>query len=148
VSLADEVEALRRIPLFANIEVSTLKLLAFTSERVAFQPGEVLFQQDAPSDAAYVVMDGAAEVLVATAEGDLVVASVGRNGIVGEIGILCDMPRTATVRAATPLQALRISKDLFFRLVTEFPQMAVEIMRELAHRLEKTTRDLSSARRP
>ena len=55
------------------------------------------------------------------------------------------MPRTATVKATTKLTTLRISKDLFFRLVTEFPQMSVEIMRELAHRLEKTTTQLRAA---
>ena len=56
------------------------------------------------------------------------------------------MPRTATVLAATDVTTLRIAKELFFRLVTEFPQMAVEIMRVLAHRLEKTTADLQTAK--
>jgi CRP-like cAMP-binding protein len=50
------------------------------------------------------------------------------------------------VEAKTQLIALRISKDLFFRLVTEFPQMAIEIMRELAQRLDKTTAQLRDAR--
>jgi CRP-like cAMP-binding protein len=74
-----------------------------------------------------------------------VVATVGRNAIIGEIAILCDVPRTATVTAKTALEALRIDKETFFRLVTEFPLMAVEIMRELAHRLEKTNQQLRSA---
>jgi CRP-like cAMP-binding protein len=73
------------------------------------------------------------------------VATLGRHAIVGEIAILCDVPRTATVNARTPLLTLRIDKETFFRLVNEFPQMAVEIMRELAHRLEKTNQQLRSA---
>jgi CRP/FNR family cyclic AMP-dependent transcriptional regulator len=64
---------------------------------------------------------------------------------VGEIAILCDVPRTATVRASSQTVTLRITKDLFFRLVTEFPQMSVEIMRELASRLEQTTQQLREA---
>ena len=44
MSLQEEVEILRRIPLFAQIEPSKLKLLAFTSERVAFDAGHTLFQ--------------------------------------------------------------------------------------------------------
>ena len=72
-------------------------------------------------------------------------ATLGRHAIVGEIAILCDVPRTATVNARTPLLTLRIDKETFFRLVNEFPQMAVEIMRELAHRLEKTNQQLRSA---
>jgi CRP-like cAMP-binding protein len=81
-------------------------------------------------------------VVVSGDTGDITVARIGKNDFVGEIAILCDVPRTATVRATSDLITLVISKELFFRLITEFPQMAIEIMRELAHRLEKTTEQL------
>lgn len=145
MSLNEEVDLLRQIPLFSNIEPSKLKLLAFTSERVTYGPGQTLFQQGDMGDAAYIIMDGDAAVLIDTPDGPLTVAKMGRNAIIGEIAILCDVPRTATVRAESTLVTLRISKDLFFRLVNEFPQMAVEIMRELARRLEKTTAQLQKA---
>ncbi|MEO1250232.1 MAG: cyclic nucleotide-binding domain-containing protein [Pseudomonadota bacterium] len=140
MSLAEEVDLLKRIPLFANIETSKLKLLAFTSERVHYKAGEVLFEQNAVGDSAYIIIDGSADVLVETPSGPKTVATVSKNDFVGEIAILCDVPRTATVRAATELTTLRITKDLFFRMISEFPQMAVEIMRVLAQRLEKTTK--------
>ncbi|MGE0745097.1 MAG: cyclic nucleotide-binding domain-containing protein [Rhodospirillales bacterium] len=142
MSLNQEVEILRNIPLFSKIEPSKLKLLAFTSERVTFRPGQELFHQGDPGDSAYIIIAGAADVVVSGATGDIVVAEVGKNDFVGEIAILCDVPRTATVKATTDLITLVISKELFFRLITEFPQMAIEIMRELAHRLEKTTEQL------
>lgn len=140
MSLAEEVELLKKIPLFANIETSKLKLLAFTSERVSFNAGEALFHQGEMGDSAYIIVDGSADVVVDTPSGPLTVARVTKNDFVGEIAILCDVPRTATVKATTDLVTLCISKDLFFRMVTEFPQMAVEIMRVLAQRLEKTTK--------
>ncbi|MEQ8966972.1 MAG: cyclic nucleotide-binding domain-containing protein [Azospirillaceae bacterium] len=140
MSLAEEVDLLKRIPLFQNIETSKLKLLAFTSERVTFKEGESLFHQGEMGDSAYIIVEGEADVEVDTPSGPTVVATVGKNDFVGEIAILCDVPRTATVRARTALVTLCISKDLFFRLITEFPQMAVEIMRVLAQRLEKTTK--------
>ena len=142
MSLQEEVELLRKIPLFAKLEPSKLKLLAFTSERLSFQGEHSLFRQGDPGDAAYIIIDGEAAVEVDSPSGPIRVATLGRNDFVGEIAILCDVPRTATVVAVTDLVTLRISKDLFFRLVTEFPQMAVEIMRELAHRLELTTANL------
>ena len=142
MSLNEEVELLRRIPLFAKIEPSKLKLLAFTSERLTFKPGDVLFRQGDQGDAAYIIIAGDADIIVNTPNGPLTVAQVHKNDFVGEIAILCDVPRTATVQAGSEVTTLRISKDLFFRLVTEFPQMAVEIMRVLAQRLEKTTADL------
>ncbi|WP_029012046.1 cyclic nucleotide-binding domain-containing protein [Niveispirillum irakense] len=142
-SLTTEIEALRRLSIFSGIELSKLKILAFTSERASFTGGAILFRQDEVSDAAYVILDGTVEVQVETPNGQRHVALVGDNGIVGEIGILCDVPRTATVQAVGPVTTLRISKDQFFRLVGEFPQIAVAVMRELALRLEKTTRDLT-----
>jgi CRP-like cAMP-binding protein len=145
MSLQEEAEILRRIPLFAKLEPAKLKLLAFTSRRLAFEAGQVLFNQGEFGDSAYIIVDGAAEVSIETPSGPIVVATVGRNAIIGEIAILCDVPRTATVTAKTALQALRIDKETFFRLVTEFPQMAVEIMRELAQRLEKSNQQLRAA---
>ncbi len=146
MTLNEEVELLRKIPLFAKVEPSKLKLLAFTSERVSYDAGQALFVQGDMGDAAYIIVEGDADVEVSTPSGPLIVATLGRNDFVGEIAILCDVPRTATVRAKTRLVTLRIAKDLFFRLITEFPQMAVEIMRELASRLEHTTAQLREAR--
>lgn len=145
MSLNEEVELLRQIPLFSNIEPAKLKLLAFTSERVTFGPGQTMVRQGDTGDAAYIIIEGDADVLIDTPDGPIQVATVGRNAIIGEIAILCDVPRTATVQAKTQLVTLRITKDLFFRLVNEFPQMAVEIMRELARRLERTTAQLQAA---
>ncbi len=142
MSINEEVELLRRIPLFAKIEPAKLKLLAFTSQRITYKPGDTVFHQGDPGDAAYVIFGGEADVVVDTPSGPLTVARLKQNDFVGEIAILCDVPRTATVKAASELVTLRITKDLFFRLVTDFPQIAIEIMRVLAQRLERTTADL------
>ncbi len=144
MSLQEDVERLRSIPLFAKIEPSKLKLLAFTAQRLTFNPGESLFQQGDVGDAAYIIIGGNADVVVATPTGPLTVAQVGTNDFVGEIAILCDVPRTATVTATNTLSTMRISKELFFELVSQFPEISVEIMRELAHRLDVTTRQLQN----
>jgi CRP-like cAMP-binding protein len=148
VSLDEEVDLLRNIPLFCNVEPSKLKLLAFTSKRLTFPAGQELFHQGDMGDAAYIIIDGEADVTVSTPAGEITVAKVSKNELVGEIAILCDVPRTATVRAATEVTTLAISKELFFQMVTEFPEMAVEIMRELAQRLERTTSQLREALSP
>jgi len=145
MSIDKEVEILRQIPLFANIEPVKLKLMAFASERITFQVGQSLFQHGDEGDAAYIIVDGEADVVVDTPSGPLRVAKVKRNDIVGEIAILCDVPRTATVTVTVELTTLRITKDLFFRMVTDFPEMGVEVMRVLAHRLEQTTAQLRQA---
>lgn len=135
MSLQQEFELLRKIPMFANIEPAKLKLLAFTSERLSYANGEVLFRQGEPGDAAFLIIKGEADVTIETETGPLIVATLGDHDFVGEIAILCDVPRTATVTARSDLEALRIKKELFFRLIGEFPEIAKEIMRELANRL-------------
>ncbi|PND25453.1 Crp/Fnr family transcriptional regulator [Sinorhizobium sp. M4_45] len=144
--LKDEVEMLRRITLFSGLPPAKLKLLAFTSDRVMYSAGEDLFHQGDIGDAAYVILSGNADVLVSTPSGQLKVAEVEQNSIVGEIAILCNTPRTATVKTTTALEALRIRKDDFLKLLADFPEMAVEIMRVLADRLSQTTSELTEAR--
>jgi CRP-like cAMP-binding protein len=99
VSLNEEVELLRNIPLFAKIDPAKLKLLAFASERMFFAAGQELFHYGDHGDVAYIIIEGRAEIIIDTPTGDIVVAEVGMNDIVGEIAILCDVPRTATVKA-------------------------------------------------
>ena len=145
MSLKEEVELLRRIPMFARVEPAKLKLLAFASERLTFAPSQELFHQGDMADAAYIIVDGDAEVILETAKGPIRVAQMTKNDLIGEIGILLDQPRNATVKASSNLTTLRISKDLFFSMVTDFPVMGVEIMRELAYRLDHTTTQLREA---
>jgi CRP/FNR family transcriptional regulator, cyclic AMP receptor protein len=146
MNLNEEVELLKGVPIFSKIEQAKLKLLAFTSERMTFNAGQELFHQGDQGDAMYVILGGVADVLIDTPGGQIAVAELKKNGFVGEIAILCDVPRTATIKAREQLATLRISKDMFYRLIAEFPQMAIEIMRELAHRLEDTNEKLRNAK--
>ena len=146
MSLNEEVELLRNIPMFSKIDPSKLKLLAFASERVIFGQGQELFHQGDSGDTAYIIIEGNANVLIDSPGGELAVAKIGKNELVGEIAILCDVPRTATLRADDQVTTLAISKDLFFQMVREYPDMGIEIMRELAQRLEQTNAQLRDAR--
>jgi CRP-like cAMP-binding protein len=148
MNLNEEVELLKGVPILSKIEPAKLKLLAFTSERVNYAEGQELCHQGDPGDAMYVILSGVADVLIDSPDapnGQIRVAEMKKNDFLGEIAILCDVPRTATIKAREPLSTLKISKDTFYRLVAEVPQMAIEIMRELAHRVEDTNKKLREA---
>ena len=145
MSLQQEVDLLRNIPLFSKLEPSRLKLLAFTAERLTFARGDVLCRQGEEGECAYVIVSGEADVIVETAGGPVKVATLGANDLLGETAILCDVPRTATVRAVSDVETLVVSRELFFQLVNQFPSISIEIMRELARRLERTTARLRDA---
>ena len=142
-----EVDLLRRVPLFAGIDPSRLKLLAYTSDVVTYRQAQVLFKRGDVGDAAYVIIKGDAEVIVPSGDDEIPIAVLHDGDFVGEIAILCDTPRTATVRAKSELKALRIRKEPFFELLHQFPEMAVEMTRLLAERLTRTTAELVEAQR-
>jgi CRP-like cAMP-binding protein len=144
--LEHEVEALRRVPLFSGIEPIKLKLLAFASERLEFSAGQDLMRQGEHGDAAYVMLAGEAEVLVTNSDVETRVAMMTGNEFIGEISILCDVPRTATVRALTRVETLRIDRDQFFELVENSPSIGIQMMRILSMRLAKTTAELIDLR--
>lgn len=145
--LSTEVELLRRVPLFSGMEPTKLKLLAYTSDVVTYRAGQVLFRRGDLGDAAYVIIEGDAEVSIATETGDIPVAQLHDGDFLGEIAILCDTPRTATVTASSDLKALRIRKERFFELLRQFPELAIELTRVLAERLARTTAELVEAQR-
>ncbi len=146
MSINAEVEALRTIPMFRTIEPAKLRLLAFISERITFRSGEVICTQGEPGDSAFIILSGNGDVMVDAGGEQRKVAEIRKNDVVGEMALLTEMPRTATVTAREEITALRISKDNFFRILQEFPEVSLEMMRVLAHRLERTTHDLAEVR--
>ena len=145
MSLEQEVELIRRFPIFKKIDLAMLKLLCFSSERLTFWPGQVIFDSGDPGDAAYVIIEGHVEVTVVTPSGPRVLNTLGPNEIVGEIAIFAEVPRTATVTTTTQVETLRIAKEQFMDVVRQSPDAALELIRILASRLARTTAQLTQA---
>ncbi|MFC7399647.1 Crp/Fnr family transcriptional regulator [Chelatococcus sp. GCM10030263] len=145
MTLESEVQSLRQVPMFREIDPARLKLLAFTSERVGFASGQRFFSQGDASDAAYVILSGRAHVVLDLPTGAFKIADLGTNDIVGEMGILSETPRSASVVAEGEVTALRIDKRVFLELLGQFPQMSIAVMRELAKRLERTNARLAES---
>lgn len=135
-SESEELAALRAVALFAGIDTPRLRLLAFTSMRVNFGAGETLFSEGEASDAAYVLISGSADVLIASPDGTIVASRLEANAIIGEMGIVTGNPRSATIVAQSHVTALRLQKEVFLALLAEFPQMALSVTRLIVSRLQ------------
>ncbi len=146
-ALKEDVEVLRGVPIFASVDPAKLKLLAFASQRLVFDEGQTLCKEGERGEQAYVIVAGGADVFVRAGDCDIRVASVGRNDFVGDIAILCDTPRTATVKANSRCETLAIGKAQLMGLLKSFPEMSIAIMRVLASRLERTNHALAEAQR-
>ncbi len=146
MSLEEDALALAKVELFANVAPKRLKLLALASSRVLFESGQALCVQGDEGDEAFILISGQADVTIEGASGATTVAQLKANDVVGELAILRDMPRNATVTAVTDVATLRIGKQDFLNLLKEFPEVSVEVMRTLAERLVRTTTELANAR--
>ena len=146
MSLEQEVELIRQFPIFSKIQPAMQKLLCFSAERLTYDAGQVMFNAGDAADAAYVVIDGTVEISVPTPSGPIVINTMTKNEILGEIAIVGDVPRTATAKALTKLETLKISKELFNKIIRENPDAAIELIKILAGRLANTTSQLTQTR--
>jgi CRP-like cAMP-binding protein len=144
-SLDQEVALLRGVPFFSSIETGKLKLLAYSSEKLGFEDGEAVFRQGSTDGDAYFILEGSVDVLTERNGHEVRVAHLPQHALFGEISALCDIPRTATVRAKGDLLALRIPRESFLNLIAEYPEVALQIIRVLARRVADTTSDLAAA---
>jgi CRP/FNR family cyclic AMP-dependent transcriptional regulator len=150
MTIETEVQSLRQVSMFREIDPAKLKLLAFTSDRLSYEKGDVLFRQHEISDSTYVIVEGKVEVWLEGLDAGrerIKVAELGAGAIVGEMGVLCDQPRSATIEAASHVVALKIGREVFFDMLRQFPQMSVAVMRDLARRLDATNAKLLAVTR-
>jgi len=135
-----DIHLLRRIPMFATLDWSNLRLLASTCEKLTYDPGDVLFRQGDDGDAMYVVTSGDGEIFISEGEQENVIRSIGVNEVIGEVALLTDEPRSASIRATSRMDVIRMSRTTFVELVKEHSEISFQLIRELAMRLFETTR--------
>lgn len=141
-----EVAALQRTPMFQGVDASRLRLLAFMGEDRSFRDGEYVVRQGDTSDNAYLILSGGAQVIVEFDGRASVVAELRDSEVFGEMAMLCETPRTASIRAIGDLHTLCFEREGMLRLLREFPEMAIEMSRSLAQRLDRTTTELARLR--
>lgn len=107
-----------------------------------YAPGEALFEAGDAADAAYLIVGGEAVMLAADGQGETQVSRLRAGDLIGEAALLLDGPRRSTARAATDLEVMAIKRDLFQRLLAEFPEMAAGLVRGATGRLEALAADI------
>lgn len=138
MDLAEETDLLRKIPMFAKMETSKLKLLAFASEIVTFEDGDIVFNSGDSADYAYVIMEGAVDIITETEKGPIVTVTLSQNQLIGELGVLNNTPRIATLIANGNLRAMKITAEMFFRILRENTEVALDVIRMLSDKLTRT----------
>ena len=128
-------ETLAGVPLLAGLDRPQLKLLVFTSQVVRFGAGETIIQQGDTGDSAYIVIGGKARVTVSRDGEERYIRTVSDNEVVGELALICDMPRSASIRAETDVEVLRMQKEVFLDLIGRDRHASFVVLREIGNRL-------------
>jgi EmrB/QacA subfamily drug resistance transporter len=140
-------EFLRNVPIFAAVSERMLESLAALASSVRVARGEWLFRQGDPGDGVYVVAVGHLEVL--RKEGALESESINtltRGDVLGELALLSDSTRSASVRAIRDSELLKIDRDAFEALLRDEPELALSLTRVLSSQLQ-ASRPIPPARR-
>ena len=132
-----KVSALARTPLFSGLSKKELTQLARMSDDMEIEAGHVLCREGEVGREIFVIVDGEVEV---TRKGKQVKRS-GGDEFFGEIALLEDIPRTATVKAKSPLRMFVLTSRDFRRLVDSSPSVERKVMRSLARRLIELSDD-------
>ncbi|MGA7952638.1 MAG: cyclic nucleotide-binding domain-containing protein [Gloeobacterales cyanobacterium] len=113
--------------------LETLHLFRHASDTLSLSAGEYLFQQGDKAELMYILVEGEVDILV----GDTIVDTVGPETILGEMAMIRNEPRSASVRAKTACRVVPIDRKRFQFLIEQTPYFAIEVMRILADRLQK-----------
>ena len=126
-----KVDLLSHVPLFSGCSKKELRQIATLADEIDLRTGKVLTRQGAPGREFFVLLEGTVEVV---RDGKLI-ATLGAGEFFGEMALVSNIPRTATVTATSPIRALVVVDRDFRRLLKEDPSVAVKVLGAMAERM-------------
>ncbi len=138
MTLNDDINRLSTIAMFEGFTAEQLRLLAFGSKRLILRAGEELFQQGQYSDGGYLVVSGQIDVVTDVKGCEMVLSSQMENSLIGEMALITANKRIASAVARTNCELLQIPRELFKRMLSEYPELALQIH----GRIEKSVKEL------
>lgn len=140
------VETLKHLPLFEGAPEEVLYEIASKMERVTLNTDQTLFHKGDPADALYLIKSGWVKIVTLdSAGGELVLNQCGIGEAIGEMSLLDENPRSASVIAMSPVEMLKLGRDAFMEVLAQQPTLAMYIMRKLTSRLRFNTTYIEEA---
>jgi len=139
--------ALKRVPLFANLTLDQLEAIHQLASEVTFLPNEVIVREGEPGNELYVLLEGVVDVYLGwETPGQARVGEIRAIDYMGEMAILDDEPRSATLVAVENSRLLSFEGDSLKDLILQMPEISFEIFRVLTRRVRSAERRLKQSR--
>jgi CRP/FNR family transcriptional regulator len=143
-SARDTIELLHRVPLFSTLADEDLAQVAEVAQPRSFGAGDTVFREGDSSDTCYVIRRGHARAVRENPDGrSIALAQFGPGDIFGELAMLDDERRSATIETLEQVEALAIPGPDMRRLLREHPEIAVKLISALGRRLRETNERLA-----
>ena len=136
---------LRNVPLFSVLPENQLAVLTSAVSRKSFPRGTTVIAAGDVTESLYVVISGRLKVMISDDEGrEVILAILGPNEFFGEMGLIDDAPRSASVVALEACELLSLSKRDFKKCLADNFEMAITVMRGLVKRLREADQKIGS----
>lgn len=122
---------LARVPIFGNCTADEVSAITAVAQESFFQPGQIIVTQGTPGQAFYLILAGRVEIL----RDGTSLGAFGPGDFFGEMSLLDQAPRSATIRAIEQTQCLMLSSWDFKALLEKYPSIAVKLLEVLSRRL-------------
>jgi phosphoserine phosphatase RsbU/P len=129
--------SIRAASAFRELSDNNLAILIEAAELETFDPDAVLMVQGDPSDYAMLVLAGEVTVTADSARGAIPISTLRAPSLVGELGALAQLPRSATARACTPVTALRFGRAALVEVARATPSLLIDVIARMGERLRK-----------
>jgi CRP-like cAMP-binding protein len=136
----ETAQALSVVPLFAGFTKRDLNRLAEETDVVSFPPGTTVVEEGLLGETMFVVLSGEARVV----KGKRRLGTVRPGDFFGEVALLDGAPRSASVVAETPIEAIRLYRRTLLKMLEAEPQLALKILDSLVRRVRALTRSLDA----
>ncbi len=136
---------LREVPLFAELPPADFQRCTEIAMARTFKRDEVIFRNDDPGSALFILTSGTVKVCIEDREGrEAILKILYPYDFFGEMALLDGLPRSATVKAVEPCQVLVLQRDDFLQLIRDAPQIAMKMLAILSRRLRRTDERIAS----
>jgi CRP-like cAMP-binding protein len=142
----DTIEYLKNLPLFKGLPEGVIVEMSEGVHSLTLAKDDILFERDTPGNSMFIVRTGWVKITTEDGDGDeLVLNHCGPSEFVGEMALIDEEPRSASVVALTPVTALELHRDVFMAALHKQPMLAVDVMKNLSSRIRYATTYIEKA---
>jgi signal transduction histidine kinase len=135
----EKIKVIEKTTLFHSLTYTDFCQIAEVARVETFKSGDIIFEENAVADAFYIISHGEVEILKLSEDGNQEILATKKDGdVFGEMAVIDDLPRSATIKAKTDITLLQLSKNVFTELLKNFSHIAIEIARNIAYTVRTT----------